>query len=116
MTEYGDRRIAEVIKATSIVAPLGHKMVSVELEDRRSLLASAGHPLIDESTIADLAIGSVLDHSRVSILNHVTYESERTYDLLPDGETGFFFANDIPVASTLMKNCNCAEERQKIGN
>jgi hypothetical protein len=96
------RRVAEpVLKAGSMEAPAGHRMVHLRLADGRELLASPGHPTADGRALGSLAVGDALDGSRVTAWELVSYDSDRTYDLLPAGPTGRYWANGILLASTL---------------
>jgi hypothetical protein len=95
-------RIAEpVVKAGSMEAPAGHRMVHLRLADGRELLASPGHGTADGRTLGSLAVGDPLDGSRVTLWELVPYDGDRTYDLLPGGPTGRYWANGILLASTL---------------
>ncbi len=90
--------IAEVGKTrvTSI-----HQMVHVVLQDGRQLYVSPGHPTVDGRRFGQLKNGDSLDGSRVVLAELVPYDQSYTYDLLPAGDTGFYWANGILVASTL---------------
>lgn len=69
----------------------------------RMLLLSLGHPTVDGRTAADLAPGALYEGARVVSSDLILYNNEATYDLLPSGETGFYFANGIPLGSTLRR-------------
>jgi hypothetical protein len=97
----GSQVAAPVIKAGSMVAPPGHVMVHLILADGRELLVSPGHKTADGRAFGSLAPGDALDGSAVKDWGLVPYGLERTYDLLPAGQTGRYWANGIPVASTL---------------
>jgi hypothetical protein len=47
--------------------------------------------------------GDVLDDAVVLSVSRVAYRGGATYDLLPDGETGFYWANGILMGSTMSK-------------
>jgi hypothetical protein len=78
-------------------------VIQLYLEDGRSLLVSPGHPLVDGRTIAHLQPGDVLDGARVRSTRWLSYEGRATYDLLPTGGTGHYWANGILVGSTLAR-------------
>jgi hypothetical protein len=65
------------------------------------LFVSPGHPTADAREAGDLNPGDVLDGAVLVSAERVQYEAGHTYDLLPSGETGFYFANGIPLGSTL---------------
>ena len=82
-------------------APAGHRMVHLRVADGRELLASPGHRAASGRTLGSLAVGDLLDGSRVTHWELVAYDGDRTYDLLPGGPTGRYWANGILLASTL---------------
>lgn len=97
----GDR-IAGVVSAVGSVAfPDGHDALSLRLADGRTLVASAGHPLTDGRILADLRRGDSLDGSTVIDTATVHLDDGGTYDILPSGPTGDYWANGILVGSTL---------------
>jgi hypothetical protein len=96
------RRIPGVVIALgSTPAPPDHRVVRVTLADGRSVTASPGHPLADGRTVADLAIGDVIDRSAVVSLDPRSYEGSATFDLVVSGPTGTYLAGGIPLGSTL---------------
>lgn len=97
----GLRVVGVVEKISKTAVPPDHKMVQLVLKDGRTLLVSPGHPTIDGRTVRDLAVGDIYDGSQVSSVERVSYGEGYTYDLLPSGETRFYFANGILVDSTL---------------
>ncbi len=97
----GRRVAAPIQRVGSVPAPPGHQMVRLTLEDGRVLLASPGHPLADGRRLADVSPGDRVDGSRVVAVEHVPYSGARTYDILPSGPTGLYWADGILVGSTL---------------
>jgi hypothetical protein len=97
----GSRVAAPVIEVGSMEAPPIHQMVHLVLADRRELLVSPGHLTGDGRQAGNLRIGDALDGSTVASWELVPYAGGRTYDLLPAGATGFYWANGILMASTL---------------
>jgi hypothetical protein len=98
----GTRVAAPVLEVGSTEAPAGHRMVHVVLADGRELLASPGHRAADGRQLGSLAAGELLDGSRIVIWELVTYAGGRTYDLLPAGPTGTYWADGVLLSSTLM--------------
>ena len=95
-------RIAEpVLEVGSIQVPAGHLMVHLVMADGRELLASPGHRTADGRQLGLLAGGDSLDGSTITTWELVPYAGERTYDLLPAGPTGTYWAEGIHLASTL---------------
>jgi hypothetical protein len=97
----GHRIAARVIEAGSTPVPAGHLMVRLALADGRVLLASPGHRAADGRPLGTLAPGDRLDGSTIVDWELVPYGGDRTYDLLPAGPTGTYWANGILLASTL---------------
>ena len=78
-----------------------HRAVRLRLDDGRELIASPGHPLADGRRIGDIRAGDVLAGSRVRRADPISYTEPFTYDILPAGVTGFYFANGILLQSTI---------------
>jgi hypothetical protein len=97
----GTRIAAPVVKAGSIEVPSGHLMVHLRLADGRELLASPGHRTADGRPLGSLSVGDELGGSRITLWELVPYGDSRTYDLLPRGPTGKYWANGILLSSTL---------------
>lgn len=97
----GTRAAAVILKTARIPVPSGHRMVHVVLSDGRELWASPGHPLPGGGMLGDLHPGDRIDGSFVLHFDLVTYDQPATYDLLPSGATGYYWANGILVGSTL---------------
>jgi hypothetical protein len=76
-------------------------VIHIRLSDGRELWASPGHPTADGRRLVDLKSGDVYDGAQVILFERVHYQGTSTYDLLPSGETGFYWANGILMGSTL---------------
>ena len=99
------RRVAEpVLDIGNTQVPLGHLMVHLKLVDGRELLASPGHRVAGGRALGTLAIGDTLDGSTIELWELVPYSGERTYDLLPAGTTGTYWANGILLSTTLARS------------
>jgi hypothetical protein len=97
----GARIPATILKNTRVVVSAGHLMMHVVLDDRRELLASPGHPTTDGRSLSELRVGDVLDGGRILRLEWLPYDQPATYDVLPSGGTGWYWANGILMGSTL---------------
>jgi hypothetical protein len=101
-TDRAGRRIeGHVLEAGWMVAFPGHTVVTVELANGLSVTASPGHPTGDGRTVGDLRVGDLLDGAVVVAATLRPYEGSATYDLLPSGPTGAYFANGVLLGSTL---------------
>jgi hypothetical protein len=97
----GKRVAAPVLEVGSTPVPAGHLMVLLKLADGREVLASPGHRTADGRPLGALAVGDRVDGSTVAEWQLVPYTGDRTYDLLPTGPTGAYWANGILLSSTL---------------
>ena len=97
----GSRVAAQVIEVGSTPVPAGHLMVHLTLADGRQVWASPGHRTSDGRSLGSLGVGEVVDGSRVSGWELVPYAGDHTYDLLPAGPTGTYWANGVLLSSTL---------------
>ncbi len=102
----GDRVAAPVTTVGHVPAPPSHTMVHVVMSDGRSVSASPRHPTCaaakpGAATVADLAKGQSFDRALVSTSERTPYTGGDTYDLLPAGDTGCYWANGVLLGSTL---------------
>ncbi len=100
MNEAGERVSATVLKIGSVRVPTDHQMIHVILSDGRELWASAGHPNGDGRTLGELKMDDILDGAKIIHLERVPYSGTATFDLLPSGTTGSYWANGILMGST----------------
>jgi hypothetical protein len=100
----GHRLAGVVVRTGRSVAPIGHMVVRLRLADGRVVVASPGHPTGDGRRIGDLRPGDALDGSIVVRSTRLRYASAFTYDILPSGPTGTYFANGVALASTLFSS------------
>jgi|GEM_PF-272399 len=99
----GARVAATILKTARVSVPANHQMVHIVLEDGREVWASPGHPTTTGQALGNLQPGDRLDGARVTRVERVPYDAPATYDLLPTGGTGFYWANGILIGSTLGK-------------
>lgn len=99
----GEKVAVRVLIASHTEAPLNHHIIHLILADGRELFVSPGHPVADGRTLGSLQVGDALNGSVVSRSDLVHYREHYTYDILPDSETGMYFANGILLQSTLKK-------------
>ena len=96
-------KIAVPIRLTNKVKVADtHQMVRIEMADGRKLQVTPGHPsAIVQKTIGEFEIGDTIDGSVIIKKSYIAYKEQYTYDILPQGETGFYWANGILIGSTL---------------
>lgn len=101
MNEAGERVTTAILQIGSVRVPATYQVIHLVLSDGRELWASPGHPTADRRRLDDLKVGDVLDGVRVTLFEREPYRGNITYDLLPAGSTGFYWANGILMGSTL---------------
>jgi hypothetical protein len=99
--ERGNRVAAGLVAVGSTRVPATHEVVHLTLDDGRLVTASPGHPTADGRIIGDLAADDTLDGARVVSADRGRYLVGVTYDILPAGATGAYWANGILLGSTL---------------
>jgi hypothetical protein len=92
---------APLIAVGHTPVPATHIIVRVAFDDGRLVYVSPGHPTADGRHIGDLAAGDALDGTRIASVERVTYAGGATYDILPAGTTGVYWANGVLLGSTL---------------
>ncbi len=100
----GERIAARVIKTASTKIPSSFLVVRVILDDGRAVTASSGHPTADGRALGDYQVGDNLDGASVAAVEQLVYGGGATYDFLPSGVTGLYWANGILLKSTLAAN------------
>lgn len=101
VSKSGERTAGVVAKISKTLVLPGHTMIKLALDDGRTVFVSSGHPTADRRTVADLVVGDTYNGARVVATSKVPYGSASTYDILPSGSTGFYWANGILLGSTL---------------
>lgn len=101
--EAGIRVLGIILRTTRVPVPVTHQVIHVVLSDGRQLWASAGHPTTNGKMLGSLKINDLLDGAHIIKIERLHYKGTATYDLLPSGDTGFYWANGILMGSTLSK-------------
>ena len=101
-TDKAGNRVSGVVTKTSIVPVSStHQVVHLVLDDGREVFVSPGHPTIDGRMVGDLVANDLYNDTRIITATLILYNNTATYDILPSGETGFYWANGILLDSTL---------------
>ena len=95
------RVAAPLLAIGSVRAPADHRVVHLVLADGRELWASPGHPLADGRKLGDLRPGDTVDGSEVVSSERVAYAGGSTFDVLPAGVSGAYWADGVALRSTL---------------
>ena len=101
LDERGARIQGVIEKVGSTRVPPTHQVVHLVLDDGRQVWVSPGHPLPNGRTVGELRPGDGLDGAVVASADLVAYPGGATFDLLPSGSTGDYWANGVLLASTL---------------
>lgn len=78
-----------------------HSVMRVELASGATLEISAPHPTADGRRFGDLAVGEELDGVRILRVERIPYAFDATYDILPDSDTGSYFAGGVLIGSSM---------------
>lgn len=101
--DSGKRAPAVVVETTMTSVPASFQVTRVILSDGRAVIASPGHPTAEGRALGEYKVGDILDVALIVAVEHVTYDGD-TYDLLPSGATGLYWANGVLLKSTLATN------------
>ncbi len=99
----GARVIRPVISVGSVSVGESHRLIDIELDDGRHVAASARHPTIDDRTMDALRAGDRYDGAIVTRVRTVPYAGDRTFDIEVAGDTSAYFADGVPLGSTLRR-------------
>jgi hypothetical protein len=76
-------------------------MLRLVLESSAKMEMSPKHPTADGRLFSELERGDLLDGVRIASIDLVDYQQEFTHDILPNSDTGAYFAAGALVGSTL---------------
>jgi len=97
----GNRVVATILRVSRTPVPPYFEVLKLVLSDGRAVTASPGHPTADRRALSEYRVGESLDGSVVVSIEYQNYTSGATYDILPSGDTGLYWANGILLGSTL---------------
>jgi len=97
----GRRIAATVVLVASTPVARNHALVRITLADGRRVAASGPHPARGGVPLAHVAVGDALDGSIVTRVESLAYDGSHTYDVLPSGPTGAYWADGVVLESTL---------------
>lgn len=102
-TAEGTRVKAPLLAVARTPVPADHMMVRLTLNDGRIVAASPGHPTADGRTFGGVRTGDPLDGAQIVRHDTLPYHGPHTHDLLPAGETGFYWADGVLIGTTLSR-------------
>jgi Hint domain-containing protein len=97
----GARVALPLVQIGSTPVPATHRVVELRLSDGRAVDVSPGHGTADGRSVGDLRAGDAYDGAVVVTAELVAYAGGATFDVLPASSTGAYWANGIPLGSTL---------------
>jgi hypothetical protein len=97
----GTRVAGPLLVIGSTPVPATHRVVQLRLSDGRAVDVSPGHPTADGRRVGDLAAGDDYDRAIVASAERKPYAGGATFDVLPAGATGMYWANGVLLGSTL---------------
>src|SRR5438093_5215551 len=97
----GARVAAPLLEVGTRSVPSTHEVVRLVLSDGRAVSVSPGHPTEDGRRVGDLRAGDALDGATVTSAERLRYGGGATFDVLPAGGTGAYWANGVLLGSTL---------------
>jgi len=102
--DSGKRILGAVVDTATASVPSPFQVVRLRLNDGRNVTTSPCHPTAEGRTISNYKAGDILDGAFVITVEYLIYKGSATYDLLPTGSTGLYWANGILLKSTLSTN------------
>ncbi len=97
----GARVALPLVEIGSTPVPASHRVVELRLSDGRAVDVSPGHPTADGRRVGDLRPGDGYDGAVVVSSELVSYAGGATFDVLPEGATGMYWANGVLLGSTI---------------
>jgi hypothetical protein len=97
----GHRVVAPVVQVRRRATPGPQLMLRLALADGRVLVAAGAHPASDGRYLRHLRVGDHYDGSSVTTVGWTRSASPETFDILPAGPTGSYWADGVLVGSTL---------------
>jgi hypothetical protein len=95
------RKVVVPVKAINRTPVTGHMVLQIRLDSGAILEISGKHPTADGRTLAAVLPGQLLGGMKVQSVRLVPYRHPFTHDILPDSESGAYYAGGALIGSTL---------------
>jgi Hint domain-containing protein len=102
--EHGLRIVGTVLRTARRAAGSPALLLRVTLADGRSVVASAAHPTAEGRALGGIRPGEALDGSLVASIEVVSVADGMTFDVLPSGPTGRYWADGVLLGSSLERS------------
>jgi hypothetical protein len=86
---------------TQRVAVKNHHVVRLSFVGGARVEMTPGHPTADGRTFGDLKPGQAVDGITLADTRVIAYQHEYTHDILPQSDSGTYFAGGVLVGSTM---------------
>jgi hypothetical protein len=106
--DRGAIKLVPILRTQRIPA-INHQVVRLTLMTGSVLEISALHPTADGRSFGQLVRGGLLDGVEIRDVRTVPYQHAATHDILPDSDTGTYFAAGVLLASTLAERFGSAQ-------
>jgi hypothetical protein len=96
----GKLAIVPIVQTQRIPAQ-NHHVVRLSFVGGARIEMSAAHPTADGRTFGELRAGQSVDGMPLADVSVIPYAHDATYDILPQSDTGTYFASGVLVGSTM---------------
>jgi hypothetical protein len=96
-------RAVPILEARSKPA-FDHSVLRIRFANGAEWRVSANHPTADGRLLLDLEPGERVHDGTILSIEQIPFEFERTYDILPASPSGVYFADGVPLGSTLLRH------------
>lgn len=100
--KHGEKIKSIIIAVSHTPVPKTHRIVHLVLSDGREVWVSPDHPTVNGVPIQQLRAGDPYNDAFVRISEIIRYWDQETHDILPDSDTGYYWANGVLLGSSLM--------------
>lgn len=101
VNEKGQRVKARILRVNQTPTSDNHELVQIEFANGRVVRGSPNHPTADKRVFADLKPKDKLQDVEITKVSRISYANRKTYDILVDTATSFYFVDGILIGSTL---------------
>lgn len=100
LNSNGKRVISKVIKTSKSITN-NTEMAVLTLDNEQKLTGTSNHPIFNKSTLGLIKTGESFENIKITNTSTYTSNNEEVFDILPNTDTCVYFANGIPVLSSL---------------